>query len=358
MRGITAIGIALLAAVCLAAGPAPAKEKKGDRKSFSKSRSSKKKSFSKKSKSSTKKSLSTSKSSTEEGFSTSKSSTKLDRKGLEPQRKPQDLRDMTSRKDPSRQGNLGSSAGSSSDREGLASRMRKSRTGGGGASGPSVEVPGGKPPKATSRAIDSGAPGSVANPVGDPLAKTKAVGSAAPTARELQDQSRAAKGDRTSQSSTIFRVKDGSRMVHSTETASGEKRFDETPQEAKEREAKEKEEAERDREEGRYRPSDNPVSENPTPMTDEEIARYQAETKAGLVNPTGVTGGGAAVDPNRAREFGRTASPRVGQAINPGTGEAGGSAPSPDGAPSRPDECDLAGGAGAGCGSGDGGLGQ
>lgn len=356
MRGITAIGIALLAAVCLAATPAPAKEKKGDRKSFSKSRSSKKKSVSK-SKSSTKKSLSTSKSSTEKDFSTSKSATKLDRKDVE-QRQPQDLRDMTSRKDPSQQGNLGSSAGSSSDREGLASRMRTGRKSGGGASGPSVEIPGGKEPKATRRAIDSGAPGSVANPVGDPLARTKAVGSAAPTAQELQDQSRAAKGERTSQSSTVFRVKDGSRMVHSTETASGEKKFNETPDEAKKREAKEKEEAKRDYEESRYRPSDNPVSENPTPMTDEEIARYQAETKAGLVNPTGVTGGGAAVDPNLAREYGRTASPRVGQAINPGTGEAGGPATSPDGAPSRPDECDLAGGEGAGCGSGDGGLSQ
>lgn len=423
MVRIHAVGIALLAAVCMVTAPALGAGKKST--SESKRAESTKRRAEKKAKSSaTRKTATESKSaadkttapkaksaSTTKRNSDSKSKTRVaptskdaDRRNAEAARKraSETIRQAPAvQRDLDQQGNLGNaSSGNPTDPATKAAEQRAGRKAPGASSESAqstsrLDDARSTAPQEPERALDKSEPGTVANPVADPLAKAGGIASPAPTAEQLQEQSRAAKGDRASQASTVIRVNEqkpfegqgggivdknaefkitpikdetGDEAEKNAEAddpdaeAEAEKRHDEEEAE-EERRAEEKAEEERAEaeaakeraeQETTTRPNEANATEYITKMTDEEIAARKAETKAGLVNPTGVVGQGEVVDPNRAREIGRTASPRAGWAIDPGTGEAGGPAPTPDEAPERPDECDLAGGAAGDCGAGDG----
>lgn len=409
MKAITTTGIALLAALCMAAAPALGAEKKGS----SESKSAPKVELRNKAKRETRIEPKAKKDAIQQR--TPKAKRGVDRKALSKTGAARDTKDLAEksgitrnlddptsprklgRKDPSQQGNV--SDPSSGNPSGPASQAAEQRAGRGPAPAAGGSSRDGSPvddarsalPKRASRGVDAGEPGAVANPAGDPLAKAAGVGAPAPTARELQDQSQAAKGDRTGQASTVFRVdikkpfneqaggivqKDGNitpmpdkNKKKDDDEGEGEQAEDDSDDDADSEQAEATAEWNADCEnidengfcydkgDSATRPVDGSVTEYVTPMTDEEIAARRAETQAGLVNPTEEGGRGELADPNRAREIGRSVSPRAGWAIDPGSGEAGGPAPSPGEAPERPDECDLAGGEGAGCGSG-GGLSQ
>jgi len=187
--------------------------------------------------------------------------------------------------------------------------------------------------------------GTVSDPVKDRLDAASNLAAPLPSAQELDEQAQAAKGDRTSQVSTIFRVnihRDPAKVVKPIEPepepdcdvdSDGNCFHDKyTPQ-----------------------PDSGSGGEYTSKLTDEQLAARMAEVKQGLVNPTQDARPLPDLETLMTRE--ESILQRAGTLINPGTGEAGG-LPSTDGAsPDAPDRCDLARVAGTPdgeCASGDG----
>jgi hypothetical protein len=420
MSRIATFGIALFAAACMAAAPALAEDKKSgsDSKTSKATKTrvdAKAKSNEKKTSTSSEKKQTTSRetpkpkpASTTTSITAPKSKKQIESNSGDSARRAAEADSRSAARARSlapevqrelpREGNLENASSSNpTDPSRTAAEQRAGRKtpGSDGASAPSTSLfdeSRAEAPTARQSRIDAGTPGTVANPVADPLARADGIASPAPTAEQLQAQSRAAKGDRTSQTSTVFRVnneiplgemgsglvdKDGEKkIVDPKDTAKAppekpedEPEDDEDPDEAEEQanaDAESTADCENVDAQGfcydkgddtETRPNDVNATDYVTRMTDAEAAKYRADTKAGLVNPTGAGASGGVVDPNSAREIGRSASPRAGWAIDPGTGEAGGAAPSANDAPERPDGCDLAGGGAGDCAGGDG-LGQ
>jgi hypothetical protein len=189
--------------------------------------------------------------------------------------------------------------------------------------------------------------GTVSDPVKDRLDAASNLAAPLPSAQELDEQAQAAKGDRTSQVSTIFRVnihRDPAKVVKPIE-----------PEPAPEPDCDVDSDGNCFHDKYTPQPDSGSGGEYTSKLTDEQLAARMAEVKQGLVNPT--QDARPLPDPETLMTREESILQRAGTVINPGTGEAGG-LPSTDGAsPDAPDRCDLARVAGTPdgeCASGDG----
>jgi hypothetical protein len=195
--------------------------------------------------------------------------------------------------------------------------------------------------------------GTVSDPVKDRLDAASNLAAPLPSAQELDEQAQAAKGDRTSQVSTIFRVnihRDPAKVVKPIEPEPEPEPQDLGPDCDEDTDGQEFCDSD-------YTPQPDSGSggEYTSKLTDAQLAARMAETKQGLVNPT--EDARPLPDPDSLMTREESIRQRAGTLINPGTGDAGG-LPSTDGAsPDAPDRCDLARVAGTPdgeCASGDG----